>query len=175
MKIKRIIEQLNSNKEIIKNLVQYVTQEQAVWRPSKNRWTVMEIINHLIDIEIIDFRYDFDLVLNHPEDSWPSFSIEKLRIEGKYNNREIKSSINKFLEEREKSIIWLSDLNNPDLNSLHSGQGFKGKRMKAGDVLVSWIAHDLFHIRHLTLLQWYILNEWEKPYSPRYSGFRISI
>ena len=43
--------------------------------------------------------------------------------------------------------------------------------MKLGDVLASWVAHDLFHLRQLALLQWDILQKRSEPYSPAYSGF----
>jgi hypothetical protein len=43
--------------------------------------------------------------------------------------------------------------------------------MRLGDVLASWIAHDLFHIRQLALLQRDILDRREAPYQSGYSGF----
>ena len=77
-----------------------------------------------------------------------------------------------LIGERNKSLAWLRGLENPDLDTLHSGLGFKGKPLRAGDVLVGWVAHDLFHIRQLSLLRWEVLCRWSKPCSPEYSGFQ---
>ena len=165
------VDQLNRDKGIIRDLVANISQEQAVWRPAETRWTLLEAINHLLDIETEDFRHDLELILFHPEDSWPNFSIERWRIERKYNERNLEESIQNFIGEREKSVKWLKEMKSPDLNAVHSGKGFEGEKMRAGDVLISWVAHDLFHIRQLSLLCWDILNEWSKPFSPEYSGF----
>ena len=164
------VDQLKKNSGIIRDLTANITQEQAVWRPAETRWTLLEAINHLLDIELEDFRYEFELILFHPADSWPNFSIERWRIERKYNERNLDECMQDFSRERENSVKWLEELENPDLNALHSGKGFKGKKMKAGDVLISWAAHDLFHIRQLSLLYWDILNKWSKPFSSKYSG-----
>ena len=166
------LDQLNKNNRIIQDLVGNINPEQAAWRPEKTRWTVLEVVNHLLDIEIEDFRYDLKLILFHPDERWPNFNIEKWRVERKYNDRRLDESIRKFADERRKSIRWLRTLKSPDLHAVHSGNGFEGGKMRAGDVLVSWTAHDLFHIRQLSLLYWDILNRWSKPYSPKYSGFQ---
>jgi hypothetical protein len=174
MEFKAHVDQLKRNSEIIVSLSANVTQEQACWRPAKTRWTMLEALNHLVDIEVEDFRCEFEMVLNNPGESWPRFSIERWRIERKYNEKILDDSIRRFTSEREKSTQWLEKLKEPDLDLRHSGKGFRGAPMRAGDILVSWLAHDLFHIRQLSLIRWYILNEWSKPYSPRYSGFRIN-
>ena len=79
--------------------------------------------------------------------------------------------VNQFTAERIKSVEWLNGLKEPDLNARHSGNGFGGKKITAGDVLVSWTAHDFYHIRQILLLRWEIMNEWGGGFSPAYSGF----
>lgn len=170
------VDQLKRNESVIENLAANLTREQAAWRPAVRaappRWTVVETVRHLIDIEVEDFRHDFELILFHPEERWPDFNIEEWRIERKYNDRDLQESIKQFVSERKKSIVWLQDLNSPDLDALHSGIGFSREPLRAGDILTSWVAHDLFHIRQLSLLRWDIMCEWIPSYSPEYSGFQ---
>lgn len=116
----------------------------------------------------------FDLILFHPDDKWPQISIERWRTERKYNEKDLEESVNRFMSERGESVKWLLALKAPNLELVHSGNGFRGEPLKAGDVIASWIAHDLFHIRHLSLLRWYVLNEWSGSFSPKHSGFSIS-
>ena len=167
------IKRLQVNKRIIVDLTAGISQERAIWKPADDRWSVLEVVCHLVDIEIEDFRTDFDIVLHHPDQSWPSFNIEEWVIDRKYNERDISASLKAFGGERDKSVTWLSSLENPDLDTLHSGNGFDHGRMSAGDVLVSWLAHDLGHIRQLALLRWEMLNHFEQPYNPAYSGFTV--
>ena len=171
MDYQRSVERLVLNKQIILNLVADISSEQAAWKPSPDRWSVLEVMRHLIDIEIEDFRSDFDIVLFHPETNWPSFNIHEWVVSRKYNEADLADSIGRFSDERDKSVTWLDGIDNPDLDALHSGNGFGGKPMSAGDVLSSWLAHDLGHIRQLALLQWEILKNTSKPYNPAYSGF----
>ena len=44
-----------------------ISQEEASWRAQDDRWTVLEIVNHLIDIEKEDFRFEFKIILENPE------------------------------------------------------------------------------------------------------------
>ncbi len=176
MEFRNKVEHLERNKRIIVDLVTGFTQEQAAWKPSPNRWSVLEALNHTIDIEIEDFRHDFHLILFHPEKEWPHFDEQKWITSRSYNDRDIANSIKRFIYERETSVKWLYELglHSPDLYKEHSGKGFSGDTpMRLGDVLVSWTAHDMFHIRQLTLLHWEILKKWALPFTPKYSGFYI--
>jgi len=173
MEISSQIEELKRGREIIPAMVAGVSQEQAAWRPAPDRWTILEVVNHLVDIEVEDFRFAMELVLYHPEDSWAQFDIETWRVERAYNQQELSRLVARFSEERAASISWLETLDNPDMDALHSGKGFSWKPMRAGDVLVSWIAHDLFHIRQLALLRRELLEHYSQPYSGRYSGFAL--
>jgi hypothetical protein len=132
------------------------------------------MINHLVDIEREDFRTDLRLILEAPDKPWPRFSIETWRIEREYNGRDLVKSAREFAAERAKSVKWLKSLAKPDLNAVHTGSGGpRGMKMKAGDVIAAWIAHDLFHIRQIALGKWHILKDSSVPFSPAYSGFRI--
>ena len=167
------VSQLESNKAVMEKLFGDLDSEQARWKPGEDRWSALEILNHLIDIEIHDFRYCFDLILFDPAKAWPSFNEIEWISSKKYNERDLGTSKNNFLEDRAKSINWLKGLVDPDLDSKHLGHGLKNKNMRAGDLLTAWIGHDLFHIKQTTLLKWDILRKWSVPYSPDYSGFYV--
>ncbi|MCK5157429.1 MAG: DinB family protein [Spirochaetales bacterium] len=173
MEFRNKVGQLDRDKQIIVDLVSGLTQEQAAWKPSPNRWSTLEALNHIIDIEVEDFRHDFYITLFTPEEEWPHFDELQWITSRSYNDRNIKESIKDFIYERDKSADWLVGLGNPDLFTSHSGKGFKGTPMRLGDIIVSWTAHDMFHIRQLALLQWDILNKWAQPYESKYSGFYI--
>jgi DinB superfamily len=165
------INRLKNNRNIYYNLFNNVNADMAVWKPAPDRWSVLEIACHIADIEVEDFRYDIDLILFHPEDPWPHFDEMDWVTSRKYNDQKYAETCERFLHERDKSILWLEELDTPDLERLHSGNEFKGERKKAGDILASWIAHDLFHIRQLTLIQYDVLCKSVSPYSTSYSGF----
>jgi hypothetical protein len=42
--------------------------------------------------------------------------------------------------------------------------------IRAGDILVAWVAHDVLHMRQLVELKWAYLVQAVEPYGVRYAG-----
>ena len=160
--------QLRQNRALIRQLVTGISQEQAQIKPSSEDWSVLEVINHLYDEEREDFRQRFDFLLHHPGKEWPPIDPMGWVTSRKYNEREINSSLQNFLGERQKSLIWLTGLKNPNLEAfeMHPLAG----KLSAGDMLAAWVSHDLLHMRQLVELKYFLLSEMNQPYSPRYAG-----
>jgi len=151
VKIESVIKTLQNNQNVWLSLVEQISQEQAQWKPDKERWSLLEIINHMADIETEDFRTDLAIILLNPEQDWPSFDEMEWVQSRQYNKKVLEKSLFRLCKEREKSINFLIKHKDMDLLVEHKGEGLN-KTMRAGDLLSSWIAHDLFHIRQITLL-----------------------
>lgn len=171
MKYSEYVKQLKADQRIFTDLLNSIDPDRAQWKPDEERWSVLEIINHLADIEVEDFRSNFELILFHPEDPWPHYDEIEWITSRKYNEQNLLETMKRFMRERDKSILWLERLKNPDLEKYHLGNESSGVKKRAGDILSSWIAHDLFHMRQLVLIQYDILNKSVSPYSTTYSGF----
>ena len=52
-------------------LVSGLSLEQARWKPSLDKWSILEVVNHLYDEEREDFRQRLSLVLADPMQPWP--------------------------------------------------------------------------------------------------------
>jgi hypothetical protein len=173
LNLSHAITQLSHHVETIQSLVHHVESEQAVWKPDAEQWSILEVINHLTDEEREDFRTRFDLLLNQPDAAWPSIHPSAWVTERSYNSRNLAESLETFLLERDKSITWLKGLASPDLEQpdleqshLHPPVG----KVRAGDLLSSWVAHDLLHIRQLTRLHYQWTQHTAKPYTVTYAG-----
>ena len=160
--------QLRQNGELIRELVAGISQEQAKLKPSPEEWSVLEVVNHLYDEEREDFRQRFDYLLHHPGEAWPPTDPMGWVTSRKYNERDLANSLQNFLDERQKSLAWLAGLEEPNLD-LFDTHPIAGK-FHAGDMLASWVAHDLLHLRQLVELKYFLVGEWIRPYSPRYAG-----
>ncbi len=169
MNHQKIKENLRVNVDVFKHLFQTVSNEQTRWKPTKDRWSILEVINHLYDEEREDFRKRLELVLNNPQDPWPPIDPEGWVIQRDYNRRNLMQSIQNFLEEREQSLLWLNALNLPDWRATyrHPQMG----PMSAELILANWLAHDLFHIRQVTDLHFAYLTKAVEPVSLDYSGW----
>ena len=171
MNHQKIKENLRVNSDVFKYLFQSVSDEQAPWKPGEDKWSILEVINHLYDEEREDFRKRLELVLNNPEDPWPPIDPEGWVVQRNYNDRNLELSLQNFLEEREKSLLWLDTLDRPDWKATyrHPRMG----PMSVELILANWLAHDLFHIRQVTDLQFAYLTERLKPVPLDYSGWEI--
>ena len=169
MNHQKIKAHLGENGNVFKYLFQSVSDEQARWRPGEDKWSILEVINHLYDEEREDFRKRLELTLKNPEEPWPPIDPEGWVVERKYNERNLRRSLQNFFDEREKSLLWLNQLGSPDWQASHRHPQMGP--MSAELILANWLAHDLFHIRQVTDLHFAYLTEQVMPVSLDYSGW----
>ena len=160
--------QLRQNGELIRELVADMTPEQATIKPSPENWSALEVINHLYDEEREDFRQRLDYILHRPGEPWPPTNPQGWVTERRYNERDLSTSLQNFLDERQKSLTWLASLGNPNLEQTET-HPIMGK-FYAGDMLASWVLHDVLHLRQLVELKYFLLQDVLQPYDASYAG-----
>jgi hypothetical protein len=144
-----------------------LTSEQARWKPEPASWSVLEVLNHLVDEEVLDFRRHLDHILYSSDEPWAEIDPQGWVTEKKYNKRDLEGTLANFQKEREASIAWLGKLDDPDWKAEVS---FPWGEIAAGDMLASWLAHDLLHLRQLVELRYALTAEASQPYGVRYAG-----
>jgi hypothetical protein len=146
-----LMAQMANSAKRIQCLVEDVPGEQARWKPDRSAWSILEVINHLGDEEQEDFRVRLDTILYHPGQPWPMIDPEGWVTERQYNRREPRASLDRFLRAREESLSWLSALSSPNWETVYEASFGP---ITAGDMLASWVTHDLLHLRQLAELHW---------------------
>jgi hypothetical protein len=167
MRFDFVVSQMKSNARAIQALVQGVSTGQARWKPSAEDWSILEVINHLWDEELEDFRAHLDLILHHADQPWPSIDPQAWVPDRRYNEREFEESLEGFLQAREASLAWLRGLSAPDWEAEYEAPF---GQILAGDMLAAWVAHDLLHTRQLVELHWSWTTSRVQPYRVRYAG-----
>jgi hypothetical protein len=162
-----VIARMTSNGEAIQALVQGVSHEQARWKPGPEDWSILEVINHLHDEEIEDFRAHLDLILYHPDQPWPRIDPQGWVTARRYNERDLEASLQNLGRARQESLAWLRGLSSPDWQAVYRTPFAE---MTAGDMLAAWVAHDLLHLRQLVELLWAYTTRLVQPHSIRYAG-----
>ena len=159
---------LSASAEAIRNLVRDVPPDVARWRPGRGKWSIVEVVNHLLDEEREDFRARLAFLLHGSEGDWPGIDPEGWVTERGYNERDLAESLDHFIEERGRSLSWLTALQNPDWEAeyVHPKLG----ELCAGDLFVSWVAHDLLHLRQLAKLHYERLVSLGEPFTADYAG-----
>jgi hypothetical protein len=163
-----IVRQLAQNAETIRSMVAGIDPEQAHWKPTPSDWSMVEVINHLYDEEREDFRLRLDTVLHRPGEEPPGIDPEGWVTARNYNARDLAESTQRWVDERRHSINWLEALSDPDWErAYHHPSGF---RLRAGDLLAAWLAHDFLHLRQLVELHYAWVNQQSAPYAVGYAG-----
>ena len=151
----------------IEDLAKDLKPDQVRWKPDAECWSVLEVLNHLLDEEVLDFRRHLAHILETPDEPWPGIDPQGWVTEKRYNERELESTLASFRAERRKSIDWLLTLGEPDWDvavPMPWGQ------LTAGDMLASWLAHDLLHLRQLIELRYALTQTYSEPFSVEYAG-----
>ncbi len=167
MDIQFFSDQLKINAKSISDLVDGLSNEGARWRPSTDKWSILEVVNHLYEEEQKDFPLRLKNMLYYPEKTWPGIDPVSWVMEKNYNGRDINESVKNFLDERDKSVVWLNEIRNPNWETEYEASWGK---IKAGDMFAAWVTHDLLHIRQIINLKRLYYRDQFENYKPDYAG-----
>lgn len=167
MEIKESIQQLQTQGDMIIALTAGLTAAKVRWKPDAMSWSILEVLNHLLDEEILDFRQHLDHILHKPDQSWPKIDPQGWVLEKGYNQRSLEGTLAEFKQARAESLHWLKALTAPKWDATVD---LPWGRLTAGDMLASWLAHDLLHARQIVELRYLQTKHDYQPFSVQYAG-----
>ncbi len=148
-----------------------LTDAEARHRPPSGAWSIIEIVNHLADEEEADFPVRLRLLLESPEQDWPPIDPEGWARERDYQSRDLAESLDRFAARRAERVAWLRSLESasppPDWSQTHTS---KFGTMAAGEMLASWLAHDMLHLRQVAKRLYELAEVRAGGYSSAYAG-----
>jgi hypothetical protein len=151
---------------ILVNLIQGCDEELLRSREAEGRWSPLEILAHLRDEEIEDFRARAQAAVEGQEITKP-IAPQAWVTERRYNEMDPGAVFLDFSKERADSCKWLGTLTPADL--LRSLDHPKIGKMRAGDFIAAWRVHDLLHLRQLStaiaILTARRLDSWKTDYA----------
>ena len=90
------VTRLAANAPVFEGLVRGVGAEQARWKPAPERWSLAEVMGHVRDEEVEDFRQRLDYTLHRPGEAWPKIDPQGWVKERAYNERDLRESLRDF-------------------------------------------------------------------------------
>ena len=162
-----IINQINTNHKVFEDLLSCLPTEQVKWKPSEDKWCLLEIISHLYDEEREDFRARLKKILNE-DHNWNPIDPQGWVKSRNYMEKNYADTLSDFLNERKKSVEWLKDLKVKDWNvkAVHPKFG----EFSAYQMLSNWLAHDYLHMRQILRLKYQMLEAGLNPDKLNYAG-----
>jgi uncharacterized damage-inducible protein DinB len=152
----------------IEAIVSTLDEETARRRPTQGGWSIVEVVGHLADEEREDFRTRLDHALHRADEPFPPINPEAAVSERRHQERDLRDLLRDFLAERERSLEWLRGLGEVDLAREHAAPW--GGTIAAGDVLASWVVHDLLHLKQILRLLFDHARSDAEPFGVEYAG-----
>lgn len=168
MQAAALIDRLRANADVFSALVAGVGDEQARWKPEPAQWSILEVVNHVGDEEVEDFRTRLDFTLHRQGEPWPKIDPQGWAVARGYNGRRLVESMDRFRACRADSLAWLEGLTRADWSVAYQHPKFGP--ITAGDLLTAWVAHDHIHIRQINRLHRQYLVTVLSERSPEYAG-----
>jgi hypothetical protein len=116
-------------------------------RPAPGQWSLLEIVNHLADEEVLDFRARVQSTLEDPRRPWDPTAPEEWVVAHGYATRDPAESLARFMAERQRTCDWLRAAKNAAWDNVHHHP--RGGPLSLRMLLGIWVAHDLLHVRQM--------------------------
>jgi len=146
------LDRLRRSADAIAALVRGLPIEAVRWKPAPERWSVLEVVCHLGDEEVLDFRARIASTLRDPAAPWPPIEPARWVVERRYNEQPAGPALARFLNERAASLSWLAAQREAKWENAY--QHPQAGPLSARLMLANWMAHDLLHLRQLARLQY---------------------
>ncbi len=171
MDSQRLLARLDGFRNTLAQLVLSVHPDDARWKPTDADWSILEIVRHLADEEVEDFRTRVRMTLEQPTAAWPPIDPVAAAIERKYNDGRLQNAVAQFCIEREKSLLWLR----PNLERItrQADQVHQHPQLgdlRLGDLFASWVAHDQLHLRQIARRLHQLTERDAAPFTTGYAG-----
>jgi hypothetical protein len=168
MNVPNLIESLERFGRSLPVVVQGISSADASWKPSDGAWSILEIIMHLCDEEVDDFRTRVRMTLEDPRKPWPEIHPSQWAIDRKYNEADLSQAVERFVRERQHSVEWLRSLRDVDWSIAYAHPTIGP--LHVGDLLASWAAHDALHLRQIAKRMHQLAQRDGSPFSVAYAG-----
>ena len=131
-------------------LVEGLTTAQLARRPSANKWSIQELVAHLAEDELVG-AYRLRMVLSSPGTALQAFDQDVWARTGRYNERDVHSSLALFRVLRRANLELLRSLTAEewDIYGIHAERGVESVR----DMAMHFAGHDINHFKQIEAIR----------------------
>jgi len=141
------IDQLAATPEILRLMMDGLSEEDANWKAGPKRFSIAETLEHLSHVEGHCFRDRVEKMVDEGNPSFEPYDTDAYFAAGQYSGREAEDSFDHFEEQRELNIEYLRGL--PDSAAERTGVHSRLGVITVAHVMNEWAFHDLGHIRQI--------------------------
>jgi hypothetical protein len=144
------LDHMAATPDVFRALLTGVSEKQANWKPTPERFSIAELLEHMSHIEAHCFRVRVDEMLAADNPEFEPYDQNAFYSQGVYSNRDGEESLAHWEEQREDNLEFLHGLD-PRVLSRTARHLVLGPFTLA-NLLHEWALHDLGHVRQLAEL-----------------------
>jgi hypothetical protein len=141
------LDQLRTTPEILRLLMEGLSEEDTKWKPAPNRFSIAEALEHLSHVEGHCFRARVEKMALEDNPAIEPYDPDAYFADGQYSGREAEDSFDHFEEQREMNVEYLQGL--PDSVADRVGIHAKIGEISVAHVMNEWAFHDIGHIKQI--------------------------
>jgi len=163
-----LITSLDRFGRVLPALVADLPTDDAGWRPDDDAWSIADVVQHLADEEVLDFRPRLQSTLANPAADWTPIDPEGTARTARARGVDMRAALERFVQERGDSVAWLRSVGDVDWSTAHVHPKFGA--MRAGDLLGAWADHDALHLRQIAKRMHQLAVTRAAPFTTVYAG-----
>ncbi len=154
---------------VIEKILVAATREQMHWKPAPERWSIGEVLAHLVEVDKL-FRERGRRMVEQKDPVIEPYDQNVAYAAGNYSHKDAVDLLREFCHERDQSVTWLRYL--PESARARSGRHAEIGTVTLGQMISEWAFHDLGHIRQIAELYrarafWHKLGASQRYYAIR--------
>jgi hypothetical protein len=134
-------------------------------RPNDEGWSLKDIVAHLVDVEGIAFTERMGRMLHSERPFIESIDPPSRMTSGGYVARTLEDLLDDLERQRSAHTVWLASLGPAELT--RTGEHDTVGEISVVDIAHQWAAHDMAHLRQITLM----IQQYLAPMMGRTRGF----
>lgn len=145
-----LLKQLAATPSRIRQLIG-TSSENLRYRPADGRFSILENVCHLRDIEIEGYSGRIKRILEEDAPELPDIDGGRLAIERDYNSQDLMPALDTFIEARRGNVARLKNIDPKELEKIGKLEGVGQVTLER--LLEMMIEHDEGHLAELQILQ----------------------
>lgn len=139
--------QLEATPEILRLLMEGLSEEDTQWKPAPDRFSIAETLEHLSHLEGHCFRDRIQRMVEEENPPLERYDPNVYFQAGQYSGRNAEDSFDHFEEQRELNLEYLRGL--PPSVADRIGTHSRFGAITVAQQMNEWAFHDIGHIRQI--------------------------
>ena len=141
------IDQISTMPQVLRTLLTGLNDDDAHWKPTPERWSILEVLGHLCHVEANSLRYRARLILYEDNPEFPDYDPAVFEAAGAFDRSSLGPALDEFARERAVSLELLQTITQDSL--LRTGRHGALGKVTMSNLLHHWALHDLSHLRQI--------------------------